>query len=268
MHARPHRQALQAVLITATVALLWLSGGAQAAPEVGQQDQPDTFEAYEVLATPEQADALRMQHYDITTAQFDDTEQLTLEIIMTQTEAAELAVDGLVVDQREAVDAVAFQQAGVYRSWSEPGGLADEMADLTAEYPGITDLQVIGQSVQGQDILAMRVTAGADTTPEGERPTVLYAATQHAREWITPEVNRRLLRMFLEGYGTDPALTELVDTRDLYFVIVANPDGYDHTFTEGNRLWRKNMRDNDGDGRITIADGRRPQSQLGPPMGL
>ena len=29
---------------------------------------------------------------------------------------------------------------------------------------------------------------------------------------------------------------------------VANPDGYDYTSTEGNRLWRKNLRDNDSDG--------------------
>ena len=31
---------------------------------------------------------------------------------------------------------------------------------------------------------------------------------------------------------------------------VANPDGYDFTFTPGNRLWRKNLRDNNGDGVI------------------
>ena len=36
---------------------------------------------------------------------------------------------------------------------------------------------------------------------------------------------------------------------------VANPDGYDYTFTEGNRLWRKNLRDNNGDGQITVVDG-------------
>ena len=36
---------------------------------------------------------------------------------------------------------------------------------------------------------------------------------------------------------------------------MANPDGYDYTFTEGQRLWRKNLRDNDGDGQITDADG-------------
>ena len=36
---------------------------------------------------------------------------------------------------------------------------------------------------------------------------------------------------------------------------VANPDGYDFTFEEGQRLWRKNLRDNDGDGAITTEDG-------------
>ena len=41
-------------------------------------------------------------------------------------------------------------------------------------------------------------------------------------------------------------------------MIVANPDGYDFTFTPGNRLWRKNLRDNNGDGQITIGDGVDP----------
>ena len=36
---------------------------------------------------------------------------------------------------------------------------------------------------------------------------------------------------------------------------MANPDGYDFTFEEGNRLWRKNLRDNNGDGVITGVDG-------------
>jgi hypothetical protein len=84
---------------------------------------------------------------------------------------------------------------------------------------------------------------------------VLYASTQHAREWITTEMNRRLLRHYLERYASDPAVRRVVDTTELWFVPVANPDGYDHTFTEGNRLWRKNLRDNDGDGVITGLDG-------------
>ncbi|MGH3925590.1 MAG: M14 family metallopeptidase, partial [Pseudonocardiaceae bacterium] len=102
---------------------------------------------------------------------------------------------------------------------------------------------------------ALKVTKDATKLKDGRRPAVLYASAQHAREWITPEMTRRLMHYVLDGYGNDPEITELVDTTELWFVPVLNPDGYDFTFTEGNRLWRKNLRDNNGDGALTLGDG-------------
>ena len=104
-------------------------------------------------------------------------------------------------------------------------------------------------------MLAVKVTADAKRTEDGSKPSVMYLGAQHAREWITPEMVRRLMHHFLDGYGSDPELTGIVDTTELWFLPVSNPDGYDFTFTEGNRLWRKNLRDNDGNGQLTGADG-------------
>ena len=68
-------------------------------------------------------------------------------------------------------------------------------------------------------------------------------------------MNRRLMHYFLDNYGSDKQITKLVDKNELWFVPVANPDGYDFTFTPGNRLWRKNLRDNNSDGTIAPGDG-------------
>ena len=143
----------------------------------------------------------------------------------------------------------------VFRPYGAAGGLQDEFEELAAANPGITELVTIGKTVRGEDIVALKVTRDARRIRDGRRPATLFVASQHGNEWITPEMVRRLARHVIDGYRTDPTITELVDATELWFVPVANPDGYDFTFTPGNRLWRKNLRDNDGDGRITANDG-------------
>ncbi|HEX5691620.1 MAG TPA: M14 family metallopeptidase, partial [Roseiflexaceae bacterium] len=114
---------------------------------------------------------------------------------------------------------------------------------------------VIGQTVQGREIIALKVTKNARQASDGKRPAVLYNALQHAREWITVEVNRRLLHYFLhQAEAGNQEIVQMLNTREFWFVLVANPDGYQYTF-DVERLWRKNLRDNNGDGQITIGDG-------------
>ena len=100
----------------------------------------------------------------------------------------------------------------------------------------------------------MKISLGAPLTRDGSKPTVLYIGAQHAREWITPEMVRRLHAPLPRRLRHATARSPTWSTRtELWFVPVANPDGYDYTFTDGQRLWRKNLRDNNGDGAITPA---------------
>ncbi|HZB03113.1 MAG TPA: M14 family zinc carboxypeptidase [Actinomycetota bacterium] len=145
----------------------------------------------------------------------------------------------------------------VWRSYDEPGGIEDELREIGSNpvYQGFLKLYDIGDTHQGRDILAIRMTQGARGLPLGRRPAVLYQGTTHAREWISTEVAMRLLNWFIdERRAENPEVVNLLETREVWFLPVVNPDGYQYTFDE-ERLWRKNLRDNNGDGDITIGDG-------------
>jgi hypothetical protein len=144
----------------------------------------------------------------------------------------------------------------VFRPYDGPEGLEAEMVALASANPDLVKLVDIGDTVQGRDIWAIKVSKNANRRPDGTKPAVLYNAAQHAREWITPEMTRRLTRYYLDNYGSDAEITDLVNDNELWFVWVANPDGYQWTHEDpANRLWRKNLRDNNGDGVITSGDG-------------
>ena len=133
---------------------------------------------------------------------------------------------------------------------------------VLAEHPDLVAKRVTGQTANGREIIALQVTKGATGADIPGRPAVLYNAMQHAREWLAGETCRRTLDYMLDNYGKSTSagkeVTALVDRNELWFVCVNNPDGYEYTFTPGNRLWRKNLRDNDGNGVIEPGDGVDP----------
>jgi hypothetical protein len=146
----------------------------------------------------------------------------------------------------------------VYRSWDEQGGIEDEIREVAADNRDLVKLVDLGNTYQGRDYLALKVTRDARKLQDGKRPAVLYVATYHAREWISTEVNRRLLHWYIDQYRAGNAqVRSILRSTELWFVLVHNPDGYEYTF-DHERLWRKNLRDNDGDNQITNADGVDP----------
>jgi hypothetical protein len=111
---------------------------------------------------------------------------------------------------------------------------------LAAAFPTLCTYQVIGQSLQGREIFAIRITGPGSTA---SRPASLWFGGQHAREWINVPVPEYHAEQLLTRYATDPHVKYLVDHHEFIFVPIMNPDGYDYTWTN-NRLWRKNRRPN------------------------
>ena len=145
----------------------------------------------------------------------------------------------------------------VYRSYDEAGGIEDQIRAIgnRPQNRGFAKLYDIGNTLEGRDILAIRMTQGVRGQRLGRRPAVLFQGTTHAREWISTEVAMRLLEWFVaERRAENPEIVELLETTELWFLPVVNPDGYEYTFTD-ERLWRKNLRDNDGNNVIDNSDG-------------
>lgn len=85
--------------------------------------------------------------------------------------------------------------------------------------------------------------------PSSGQPQVFYNAIHHAREPASLQQLIFFMWYLLENYTTDPAVRDIVDNTELYFMPCVNPDGYIYnelTNPDGGGFWRKNRRDGVG----------------------
>jgi len=132
---------------------------------------------------------------------------------------------------------------GDYDTYAESKAAFESLA---ATYPSLTKMEVIGYSIEGYEIFALKVSDDADTEDPTE-PEVLFNGAHHAREPIGPTLCREHATKLLENYGSDPDDTRRVDDCQIWFVPIVNPDGYRYNETYSSGMWRKNRRNN-GDG--------------------
>jgi hypothetical protein len=246
-------------LLCALIIALTVSGSAGAADK-------SKLNVYTATVNAATAAELAQAGYDVVETEVTPS-GVTIALVLSASEHGKLRAQGVklklkrdkkgnTIQERAALQAAAGFT--VWRSFDEPGGYRDEMYALAKKHAGFLKLVVLGRTHQGREIIALKLTQGAKGTKDGSRPAALYLSLQHAREWISSEVNRRFLLWLLEQRKLEnPEIVNLLKTTELWFVWVANPDGYEYTH-DVERLWRKNLRDNNGDGRITNGDGVDP----------
>jgi len=145
-------------------------------------------------------------------------------------------------------------KVGAYHTYDE---VVDELKAKEGSHPDIMSVSDIGTTHEGRPIKVARITSQKKI--KGKKPEVLFMGQTHAREYISAEVALGIIKTLTEGYGRDENITRLVEERDFYIVPVANPDGSMKVAQElaekGDSAWRKNARDNNGDGKINYQDG-------------
>ena len=126
----------------------------------------------------------------------------------------------------DAVASLAREDRGEYHSYTE---LTADMAAWAAAYPSITQLISIGNSFEGREIWALKISDNPGV--QESEPEIQWIGAHHGDETISVEVCYYMAEYLLENYGTDPQVTWLVDEREIWIIPMLNPDGH----TAGSR---------------------------------
>ena len=146
-----------------------------------------------------------------------------------------------------------------YHSYTE---MTAEVAAVAAAHPDIVHLFSIGQSYKGRELWAVKVCDNVNV--DENEPEVLFDGTHHSDEHMGVEMTLHIIHWLVDGYGVDPRITNIVDTREIWIVFLVNPDGAEYDISGGKyHFWRKNRQPSPGSTR----DRHRPEPELRLPLG-
>jgi len=178
------------------------------------------------------------------------------DVVVDEKQLADLAIHGvpITVIGRPGLEKTTAQldaNLGLYHTYAE---METELNSLITNYPTLASLQIIGTSIEGRNVYALKISDNV-TTDESE-PEVLIMGNLHARELMAVEIPLRFGMYLLNNYGSNATVANLVDNREIFILPMLNPDGHvwvenNHTGIDWWNWWRKNRRDN-GDGTFGV----------------
>jgi len=122
-----------------------------------------------------------------------------------------------------------------------------EFKALAAAHPDLAAYVKLGQSYEGREIFALKITRDA-AADNSNKPDVLITGCHHAREWISVESPIYFANQLINNYASDAFVRQTVDHLQIWIVPIVNPDGLAFTqsgppgVNDGTRMWRKNRR--------------------------
>ena len=227
------------VLLTLVVAAFTISPRTSGQPRVARAAPPSPTYAITVRATtPQERTALLRAGFDIARV---DVQAGYVVLFATTDEWSALQRGGWpILDVRP----LAFPPRDArYHDYAET---VAEIQAIARAYPDIARVEVYGRSVEGRDLYVVKISDHVNQDESANEPGVLIFANIHAREHLTAEQALWIIHHLTENYGRDPAVTNLVNEREIWIMPMTNPDGveYDISKTGVYRWWRKNRRRN------------------------
>ncbi|MCG8607135.1 hypothetical protein MJD09_19390 [bacterium] len=134
----------------------------------------------------------------------------------------------------------------VYRPLDE---INRQVQGLQQRYQDIISVEEVGRTTAlDQPIWGIKVSDNVRTRED--EPRILFVGVHHAREPIGSKICIEIAGRLGRGYGSNAKITKWVNSLEIWLIPVMNPDGYQYIIENNLTFpwWRKNLRDNDGDG--------------------
>jgi len=115
-------------------------------------------------------------------------------------------------------------------------------------YPGIVELYEVGKSFEGRPVMQVTLT-NKSTGKATDKPAAFFEGARHSGEITASESVLWLIQHLVEGYGKDPRITRLLDSKAITLRPQNNPDGsnlYLYTAQSNRSTVRPHDSDRDG----------------------
>ncbi|MFQ5864199.1 MAG: M14 family zinc carboxypeptidase [bacterium] len=195
------------------------------------------------IFTPSPRDTLRLKKFDFTLIRRNGGKYI--DATVSETQLKELRTSGFHL----AMLTEPYRNVRIPVSYRPLGEIETKIRVLQFRFPEILHMEKIGESTSlALPIWAVKISDNA--SQKEDEPGILFTGVHHAREPIGANICLNLIQTLCENYGEDDKFTEWIDSMEIWLVPVVNPDGYKYVLENNLRFpwWRKNLRDNDGDG--------------------
>jgi hypothetical protein len=194
------------------------------------------------IFTPSPGDSLRLKKFDF---EIKNRSHDYIDASITESELLRMRSNGFNV----ALVSTPKRNGMLPQAYKTVDEIKNDLTALQTKYPEIVSVEKIGESTTlNLPIWAIKISDNARSRED--EPSILFAGVHHAREPIGANICFRIMNALCEQYNKNADITTWVNEIEIWFVPVVNPDGYKYVLENnlGFPWWRKNLRDNDGDG--------------------
>ncbi len=167
--------------------------------------------------------------YNIVPGKF--VEVLTYPFRIENLKQSELKIEFIAHSFKELIERELGDQLSEYHNYETT---YQELTSIAHDpkYPPITRLDTIGHSLDRRVIGALKVSDNPEL--DEDEPVILIAGCHHGNEILTVEAPLVFIHYLVDNYGSDPEITRWVDSYEIWFIPLVNPDGRENLRRSNN----------------------------------